>query len=110
MGSSSDDTSDINNLENCCNLRFWFEHLAEFVEPFVWDWYDCFVGFDGAERVVLGGDIEVGEYVVGGGFADVGKSDDAHFECVARSSPEYLLRFLLLLLFGRHVVRNILLR
>lgn len=38
------------------------------------------IGFDGAERVVLGRRGLLGEEVEERGFADVGETNDAHFE------------------------------
>lgn len=102
LRSTSHDTCDINNLKHCGYFRFGFEHFAEFLEPIVWDGDDSLVGFDGAEGIVFGWDVEIGEDVIGGGFADVGEPYDAHAEGVARATPEDLLILLVLILLGRH--------
>lgn len=85
---ASDKTCNINNLEDGRYFRLWLPHITELVESLIWDWYDGFVGFDGAEGVVFGRDIKFGEDVVSGGFTDVGETNDTHFEGVGGTTPE----------------------
>lgn len=102
LGGTSHDTCDINNLKHCGYFGFRLEHLAEFLESVVWDGDYGFVGLYGAEGVVFGWDVEIGEDVIGGGFADIRESYDSHAEGVAGATPQDLLILLLLILLGRH--------
>lgn len=77
-------------------------HVAELAEAVIGDWYHGLVGLDGAEGIVLGRHVEIGEQVVGGGLAYVGQPDDTHTEGVAGAAPQDLLVLLLIFLFGRH--------
>jgi hypothetical protein len=79
-------------------------HIAEFTEAVVRNWDNSFIGIYSAKGVVFSWYVELGEYIVGGGFADVGQADDTHFKSVGWSSPEDVLLLLLVLLFGWHVV------
>jgi len=65
LGSAFDNTCNINNLKDCCHLRFRLEHLAELYKPIIRNRHHCFVGLNCAERIVLGWHIQVGEHVVG---------------------------------------------
>lgn len=78
LGGASHDSCDINNLKHGGHFGLGMEHIAQLLESLVGDGDDCLVGLDGAEGIVLCGDVEVGEHVVGGRFADVGQSDNAH--------------------------------
>ncbi len=102
LGGSSDDACDIDNLKHCCHFRFRLEHFAELYEPVIRDGHDCFVGFNGAEGIVLGGHVQVGKYVVGSGFPYVGESHDTHFEGVGWTAPKDVLFLLIILFLGRH--------
>ncbi len=85
---ASDETCDVDDLEDGADFRFGFPHFTEFVESFIWDGYDGLVGFNGTERIIFGRDIEFGEDVVSGGFPDVWKTDNTHFEGVGGTTPE----------------------
>lgn len=85
---ASDQTCDVDDLEDGADFRFGFPHFTEFVESFIWDRHYSLVGFDGTEGVIFCRDIEFGENVVSGGFTDVRESDNTHFEGVSGTTPE----------------------
>jgi hypothetical protein len=90
-------------LEHCWNLRFRFKHVTELIEAFIRNWNNSLVGVNGAEGIVLGRDVEIRQYIVGGRFSNVGQTDNTHSESVPGSSPKNLMSFLLLFLFWWHV-------
>jgi len=69
-----DKTSNIPNLERSLNLAGGFEEVAEPVEAFVGNSDSGFVGFDGTERIVGSGDVQLGHSVEESRFANVGQS------------------------------------
>lgn len=66
LGCASHQTGNINDLKNCSYFRLWSPHLAKFVESFIGYWDDSFVWLDGAERIIFGRYVELGEDIVSG--------------------------------------------
>lgn len=105
LGGASDKTGNVNDLQDCRDLRFWFPHFAELVKSLIRDGDDGFVGFDGTEGVIFGRDVKFGKDVVSGGFTDVGETNDTHFEGVSGTTPEDF-EFSSLFFFWWHVNMN----
>ena len=53
-------------------------HVAQFFEAVIRNRDNGFVGLDGAEGIVLSWNIKIGKDIVGGGFTDIGKSNNTH--------------------------------
>ncbi len=50
---TSDQSSNINNLQDCWYLWFGFPNLTEFVKSLIWNWYNGLVWLNGTERIVF---------------------------------------------------------
>ena len=71
---------DIDELHGGRQHALRLDDFSQCIQARVGHWHDAAVGFDGAEREVLGRDPGFGEGVEQGGLADVGQADDAAVE------------------------------
>ena len=105
MGGPSDETSNVNNLEDGGYLRFRFPHFTELVKSLIRDGYDGLVGFNGTEGVILGRNIQFCKDVVSGRFTNVWETNDTHSEGICGTTPKDF-KFGSLFFFWWHVNMN----
>lgn len=80
LGCARHQARDVDELDDCRQHALRLDDLGQRLQAGVRYFHHAHVGFDRAERVVLGGDAGFGQGIEQGRLADVGQTDDAALE------------------------------
>ena len=80
LARSCNETGDIDKFDSSGHDAFGLNNLRELLQAGIRHFNNAYIGFNGAERIVLSGDTRFCERVEDRGFADIGKADDAAFQ------------------------------
>ncbi|MNL33649.1 hypothetical protein D3C87_1555740 [compost metagenome] len=84
LGRARHQAGDIDEFHRRRQDTLWLDDLSQLRKPRIRHFHDAHIGFDGAERIVFGGDAGLGQGIEQRGLADVGQADDAALEAHGR--------------------------
>ena len=80
LGCAGDQAGDVDEFHCCRKDAFRLDDVCQRLQARIGHFDHADVRFDGAERIVFGGDARLGQGIEQGRFTDVGQADDAAFE------------------------------